>query len=406
MKALFLTNLYPYPLNSGGAIHSYTILKALSDIGCDIDLLCFKEKSEDVTEGIECISSATFILHKIITANNKLSMILKCFASLFTLEPFIVFKFRSNEMKKALKKQLKSSDYDFVYIDHFNLGVYYRTIKKYISSKNNSIILNEHNCEYKIMETNYMQENNLLKKCFFALETFKVKQYEIKLIENVDFTTVLTEEDYLDLKRVVKKDFKHAIIPVGIPKKPVKEVKNVADGCRLKLLFVGTLTWEPNNHGICWFVKNVMPLLNEKAELTIVGRNPSKELTTLCEKNTAVKILGFVDNLDKVYDDCDVMIAPIFIGSGQKVKVMEAFSRGCPVISTDFAVKGIPHTDGEDVIIANNAEEFVVAVEKLGRYEIRKAIAEKCYDIYKNCFSEETVIRSIQNYIKSLYKAH
>ena len=111
MKILFLTNLYPYPLNSGGSIHSHTILKALSDMGYGIDLFCFKEKSSSITEGIKCISSATFISHKIITANNKFSMILKCFASMFVLEPFVVFKFRSKKMRKALKKKLKSSSY-------------------------------------------------------------------------------------------------------------------------------------------------------------------------------------------------------------------------------------------------------------------------------------------------------
>lgn len=405
MKILFLTNLYPYPLNSGGNIHSHTILKALSKMGCDIDLLCFKEKNNDITERIKGISSTVFIPHKIITADNKLSMILKCFASLFTTEPFVVFKFRSRPMKKELKRRLLSSDYDFVYIDHFNLGVYYRTIKKYISP-NTPIILNEHNCEYKIMETNYMQESNFIKKCFLALETFKVKQYEIKLIEKVDFTTVLTDEDYADLKLEMKKDFRHVVIPVGIPKNTIKEVKNVADGSRLKLLFVGTLTWEPNNHGICWFVKNVMPLLKGKVELKIVGKNPSKELTDLCENNTDIEILGYVDSLDKVFDTCDAVIAPIFIGSGQKVKVMEAFSRGCPVISTDFAVKGIPHTDGEDVVIANNEAEFVAAAEKLSKYEFRKTIAVKCYEIYKNCFSEETVMSSIQNYIRDLSRFH
>lgn len=405
MKVLFLTNLYPYPLNSGGAIHSHTILKALSEMGCDIDLLCFKEKNNDVTEGIKVISSAAFISHKIITADNKLPMILKCFASLFMTEPFVVFKFRSRPMKKEIKRRLLSSNYDIVYIDHFNLGVYYRTIKKYIS-KNTPIILNEHNCEYTIMKTNYMQEKNLIKKCFLALETFKVKQYEIKLIKKVNFTTVLTEEDYADLKLAMKKDFRHAVIPVGIPKNTIKEVKNVTDGCCLKLLFVGTLTWEPNNHGICWFVKNVMPLLKGKAELKIVGKNPSKELVDLCENNTDVEILGYVDSLDEVYNICDVMIAPIFIGSGQKVKVMEAFSRGCPVISTDFAVKGIPHTDGEDVVIANNEAEFVEAVVKLNKYELRKVISEKCYKNYKSYFSEEVVIESIQNYINNLSEFH
>lgn len=406
MRVLFLTNLYPYPLNSGGAIHSHTILKALSQMGFDIDLICFKEKNDDITEKIEGVSSVTFIPHKIITADNKLSMICKCFISLLTDEPFVVFKFRSKLMKKELKRRLLLSNYNVIYIDHFNLGVYHRTIKNYINSKKIPVILNEHNCEYKIMETNYMQEKNFIKKCFLALETLKIKHYEIQLIDKVDFTTVLTEYDYIDLKSVLKKDFRHAVIPVGIPKNHIKEVNNVSEGSCLKLLFVGTLTWEPNNHGICWFVKNVMPLLDKKTELIIVGKNPSKELMDLCEKNTNVKALGFVDNLDKVYDECDVMIAPIFIGSGQKVKVMEAFSRGCPVISTDFAVKGIPHLDGENVVIANNEAEFVTAVEKLRKYELRKEVASKCYEVYKDNFSEEAVISSIHKYIKGLYESH
>lgn len=371
----------------------------------DIDLLCFKEKREDVAERIKGISSTTFIPHKIITVDNKLSMILKCFVSLFTIEPFVVFKFRSRPMKKELKRHLLLNDYDFVYIDHFNLGVYYRLIKKCIS-QNTPIILNEHNCEYKIMETNYMQERNFIKKCFLALETFKVKRYEIKLVKKVNFTTVLTKDDYADLKLAMKKDFRHAVIPVGIPKHTIKKVKNSTDAYRLKLLFVGTLTWEPNNHGICWFVKNVMPLLNGKVELKIVGKNPSKELVDICENNRNIEIFGYVDNLDKIYDTCDIMIAPIFIGSGQKVKVMEAFSRGCPVISTDFAVKGIPHTDGEDVVIANDEAEYVDAVVKLSKYELRKSISEKCYENYKNYFSEEAVIISIQNYIRDLSKCH
>lgn len=406
MKILFLTNLYPYPLNSGGSIHSHTILKALSDMGYGIDLFCFKEKSSSITEGIKCISSATFISHKIITANNKFSMILKCFASMFVLEPFVVFKFRSKKMRKALKKKLKSSSYDFIYIDHFNLGVYYPMIKKSVASKNTQIILNEHNCEYKIMETNYIQEKNFLKKSFLALEMHKVKRYEIRLIEKVDFITVLTEEDYDDLKQVSKKNFRHEVIPVGIPEHSIKYLKKATDERPVKLLFVGTLTWEPNNHGICWFVKNVMPLLKGKAELIIVGKGPSDELIGLCENNADINVLGFVDDLDEVYNDCDVMIAPIFIGSGQKVKVMEAFSRGCPVISTDFAAKGIPHQDGKDIIIANNEAEFVLAVEKMKNYELRKKIAGNGYEVYKNYFSEEAVIVSIQKYIRDLLISH
>lgn len=403
MRVLFLTNLYPYPLNSGGAIHSYTIIKALSKMGSDIDLICFKEKSSDVSDDIDFISSVTFVPHKIITADNKLSMTLKCFASVFTSDPFVVFKFRSKLMKKEVKRLLNSSNYDFVYIDHFNLGVYYKIIKKYISATT-PIILNEHNCEYKIMETNYTQENNPLKKLFLALETAKVKKFETKLIEKVSFTTVLTEDDYTDLKLAVKRDFRHAVIPVGIPKHAVKQIRNSIDENRLKLLFVGTLTWEPNNHGICWFVKSVMPLLDGKVELKIVGKNPSKELLSLCEKNSDIEVLGYVNSLDEVYDACDVMIAPIFIGSGQKVKVMEAFSRGCPVIATDFAVKGIPHTNGEDVFIANTEEEFVDAVDELNKYEIRQAVSKRCYEVYNSYFSEEAVINSIQKYINDLTK--
>lgn len=401
MKVLFLTNLYPYPLNSGGAIHSYMTIKALSEIGCDIDLICFNEKGNDISDGIKFISSTTFISHKIVTADNKLPMILKCFFSLFTLEPFVIFKFRSKSMKKEIKLHLSTNDYNYVFIDHFNLGVYYRIIKKYIFKKS-PIILNEHNCEYKIMETNYMQEKNPLKKCFLALEAAKVRKYETKLIKKVTFTTVLTQEDYADLRMAIKNDFRHAVIPVGIPRNKVKVIKDSTDGNRLNLLFVGTLTWEPNNHGICWFVKNVMPLLIGKVQLRIVGKNPSKELVSLCAKKSDIDILGYVENLDEVYDISDVMIAPIFIGAGQKVKIMEAFSRGCPVISTDFALKGIPHTNGEDVVIANNAKEFVNAIEKLNIYEVRQSMSKKCYEVYKKFFSEEAVTNSVHKYIKEL----
>lgn len=403
MKVLFLTNFIPYPIDSGAAIYTYTTLKALQEMGCEVDLYCFcDDKEPDPGALQDIVRNVVTVRHNIITAKHRLQMAFKLILSLFQAKPFTVFKFASRKMRHLLAEQLQTESYDLIVMGHLNLCVYYALARKYAS--HSPILLTEHNCEYRIFETRADEEDSYIKRCVYRLEAKKLKKYESMMIKKVDYTTVLTCEDEGNLQSAVGYAFPHAVIPVGIPDHKIKKVRMRAPSDTIRLLFVGTLTWAPNDAGICWFIENVMGELSAKykVELAIVGKNPSRELQSKASYFENVSLKGYVEDLDGVFNVNDIFIAPIFTGSGQKVKVMEAFSRGCPVIATSFAAVGISHEDGVNILIADTPEEFVTAVGKLTEENLYKRIAVNCRKTYEEEFSDGVVKEKIKGVVRKL----
>lgn len=398
MRILFLTNLLPYPLDNGGKIKTYTTLKSLSSNGHVIDLVCFREQiSEDTDSTYELkkiCNSVTTIYQKLTTAENKKYMMVMATKSLLSKYSFGTYKYLSNEMKSVIKNLFEENTYDCAYFDHLQLCVY----QKYISqlSPNIRMLLDEHNCETLIMKRNKKSSSNILKKVFLTLEAFKLQKFEIKSIMNADNTIVLSKEDYRELCKETRKNFAHSVIPIGIEDsdfiKEIREIDKIP-----KILFIGTLTWAPNNEGIIWYLKKVIPLLESKMKfhLYIVGKNPSEEVKRLAEEKENITVTGYVDSVDLYYDICDYMIVPLLAGSGQRVKIIEAFSKGMPVISTKIGAEGLEYKDGKSIFIADTPEEFVEKSEKIIELTTRKVLSENSKDVFERNYSIRAVSKKI-----------
>lgn len=406
MKILFLSNLLPYPLDIGGKVNSYTKLKALHSGGHTVDLLCFDQRQQVPGEDIAhmlliCRSVKTFHL-RLATADYKFHMMLKAAGSLFSRYSYGVYKFQSKEMVDYLKKLAKTEQYDCIYFNHLQLYVY----GKYTSVlwPKAKTVMDEHNCETMLMQR--MMENceNVLKKEFLKLETYKLRLFERRALSEMFHTIVLSQEDYLALKNVAGKDFRHTIIQTGVPDHGVKTCHQ-QQGPAINILFVGSLAWKPNDQGLVWFLTNVVPLLNEVGypyHLYIVGKSPSETVKRLAEKNTDITITGYVPDIGEYYERCSYMIVPLFIGSGLRVKILEAFSYGMPVVSTTTGAEGIQYTDGEDILIADSPETFVEQMKRMLDLDLRKKISDNCRAVYMQNHSIEAMGNKLNHLLDEL----
>ena len=218
MKILFLTNLLPYPLDNGGKIKTYTTLKALFNGNNSVDLLCFKETNNNLKPGIEELlkicNSIDEVFQRLTTAVNKHYMMAMASKSLFSSLPLSTYKFVSKDMRKKIEEK-KDTAYECIYYDHLPLFVYYPLCKKIWPNAKH--ILDEHNCEATIMSRNAQTASNLLKKLFLCYETKKVRRFESKSVLSANLTIVLSEEDYVMLRKAAGEDFNHTIIPIGVP---------------------------------------------------------------------------------------------------------------------------------------------------------------------------------------------
>ncbi len=386
MKILFLSNLLPYPLDNGGKINSYTKLQALHDGGHEVDLLCFDQRDEVPSEDLEqmlqiCHSVKTFYL-RITTEYFKVYMMLKAMCSLFSKYSYGVYKFQSKEMVNYLRKLAKTEKYDCIYFNHLQLYVYGTyTSRLWPDAKT---VLDEHNCETMIMQRSAENCKNIAKKLFLNLETYKLRRFERKALSEIFHTIVLSKEDYRALRKVSGRKFDHTIIQTGVPDYGVKKNHQQKED-RIHILFVGSLAWRPNDQGLVWFLTEVLPLLTREGypyHLYIVGKNASETVKKCAEQNENITITGYVLDVNEYYELCQYMIVPLFIGSGLRVKIIEAFSHGMPVISTSTGAEGIQYTDGEDILIADSPLEFVNKMKQMLDVDLRMKIADNCRKVY------------------------
>ena len=393
MRILFLTNLLPYPLDNGGKIKTYTTIKSFFEAGYEIDLLCFKEKNiqmyNEEQELLKICNTIEQVHLPLTTAENKKYMIFIAAKSLFSKLQFSIYKYKSNEMIEKIKAKI-SIQYDVIYFDHLPMCRYLDIVCK--CWPNARFILDEHNCETIITKRKAQKTRNFIKQGFLFFESLKLEKFEINSIKKMDRTIVLSKEDYNYLYSLTNCEFEHEIIPIGVLDRGVKKNKC---GDSLKILFIGTLTWEPNNLGLIWFLSNVLPIIEKEKinyHIYIVGKNPSLDIRKISEKyKNKITVTGYVDSIDEYYDECDCTIVPLFIGSGQRVKLIEAFSKGMPAISTTIGAEGLTYKDNENIIIADDEQKFANAIIAMNDFEFRTRIGENGRKVYENLYSLKAV---------------
>ncbi|ETJ20633.1 Glycosyl transferase group 1 [human gut metagenome] len=389
-KILFLTTELPYPTDNGGKIRTFNMLKSIHD-SYEINLVCFSEKVEVKQEVLQLkkICSEVHVVNKIYrNSKSNFNTIKNALVSIVKNKPFIVEKFNDKKYENIIKRLINSNEYTNVIIDHLPIAIYLDVLS------NQKIMLSQHNCEYLILKRRYEKEKNIIKKFYIWTEFLKTKNYEKNVCSKVDKVIVLSEEDK---KCIVHEDYKGeniAIIPISVETTYVKKhynhtVKNI--------LFLGTMSWYPNEHGILWFLKNVWKdilKINSDMKLYIVGNNPSDEIKSYSSEN--VIVTGYVDSVDEYIEKCDICVVPLFIGGGMRVKILECMAKGIPCISTSIGAEGIEYVDEEDIIIANNMNEFINSIKYLNKQTNIKRIVECANELIISKYSLNELGRKLK----------
>lgn len=129
------------------------------------------------------------------------------------------------------------------------------------------------------------------------------------------------------------------------------------------LLFYGAMNRPENYKSAIWFIENVLPELDEHYKLIIVGAKPVREL--LAYQSERVIIKGFVEEVKPYFEACLCLVAPLLLGAGIKIKILEAMSAGMPVITNEIGAEGIDLTDGINYLYCSKAQEYIEAIERL-----------------------------------------
>ncbi|CAG7856307.1 hypothetical protein MCAMS1_00739, partial [biofilm metagenome] len=193
----------------------------------------------------------------------------------------------------------------------------------------------------------------------------KMKETELAAIRAVDMATVISAAEYEWLHKELP-DQKIRVLPFS------RSVRGTDNGFldRRNLVFVGGYEHHPNVDAVQYFVNEIMPKLRKQlpgVRFNIVGSKVPPEVFALTSDD--VIIVGFVEDLNPFLDKMRISVAPLRYGAGIKGKVGSAMAVGLPVVATPLAAEGMPLTDGENILIAEDDQQFADATTKLYKDE-------------------------------------
>ena len=185
--------------------------------------------------------------------------------------------------------------------------------------------------------------------------------------------------------------------------------KDIIETTPMRLLFVGWLDFHPNKFGILHFVNNVFPLIKKvhpNVELHVVGKTKDEELKQHLNSIEGVKALGFVEDLSEEYENCRVIILPVYHGAGTSVKFVEGLMMNRPMVSTPMGSRGYEEKchDGKEYLLANTDEEFADKVNVLlSNTALAREIATDAYKAGMENYSAECFENIVVNNIKKVF---
>ncbi len=401
MKILQLTNKIPYPPRDGGAIATLNMSKGFANLGHDITILAMNTSKHyfDINQIPDTLKNKINI-HGI-KVNTKIKIIDAIRNLFFSKRPYNAERFISENYRNELVKILKSSDFDVIQLEGLYLAPYIPAIRKHSKG---IIALRAHNIEHEIWERIADQQKLSFKKFYCKEIARRIKKLKIDVINKYDVLIPITKRDGSRFNDLGNKMPVH-VVPAGIDtEKMIPQPEKIVFPT---VCHIGTLDWMPNQEGLIWFLKNVWKQLNElnpDLKFNIAGRNAPEWMNKFFDS----KNINFLGEIDDAYDFMNknaIMVAPLFSGSGMRVKIIEGMALGKAIITTPIGIEGIPATNRENVIIEETAEGFVKQIDKLVKNrEIINEIGKNAIMFVKNNFDNTNISASLIDFYRKQIK--
>jgi glycosyltransferase involved in cell wall biosynthesis len=386
MRVLLLTQVLPYPPDSGPKVKTYYVLKYLAQQH-DVTLVSFVRES-DRPEYIDHLKTLCEQVITVPITRSKSRDLAFLGRSLISGEPWMMLRDERPEMRQTLAGLAAREHYDIVHADQTNMGQY---ALPFTSSRK---VLDLHNALWmlyrRLAETTPPTSPM---KYILARDWPLLKRYEGALCRQFDAVTAVTEEDRALLIEAGAQD-DITVIPIAIDTDEQALVNRRPSAPHI--VHIGTMYWPPNINGITWFLDHVYPLVKREVpdvRCTLIGSRPPESITRRAQDDRTLTVTGYVEDPLPFLEDASMMVVPLQAGGGMRVKILNSLSQGIPMVSTWVGCEGIRVTHEHDILIADEAPAFAQAtIRLLTDYDLNERItrngrqtAEQLYDYRQAC---------------------
>ena len=365
MNILWLKTELLHPVDKGGKIRSYNMLKALKR-DCRITYLTLDDGTADTTArelASEYCHDLVCVPHQRrekFTAGFYVELALNLASDL----PYAIKKYESPEMRDEIKRLLASQRIDVVVCDFLAPAV------NMPPNLDCTTVLFQHNVEAMIWKRHYEVQTNTARKAYLYRQWQKMRAFEAKACPTFDSVIAVSREDREQMQQEYRLDNVFDV-PTGVDTAYFQPTGRIETRPH-HLVFTGSMDWLPNEDGIRYFTDQIMPRIKESVPdvtLTVVGRDPYPSLVELSKRDPSVTVTGRVEDVRPYIEEAAVYIVPLRIGGGTRLKIYEAMAMEKPVVSTTIGAEGLPVKAGEEIVLADTPEAFAESVVGLFRQE-------------------------------------
>ncbi len=378
MKILWVKHGKLLPVDTGGKIRTYNILRHLASRH-DVTLISFYSGQRSPAYAGEL---RQYFPNSIVIwtgAPEDSDGIIKqgahYIARAGSFVPYAVSKFTTREVRQIVKMKLDSGEFDVAVCDFLAASL------NFPKQLNTPTVLFQHNVEAFIWQRQAVCEKNWLKKLVFTAEAAKMRRYEAAAIKRFHHVIAVSDLDRKLMTGVEAE--KITVVPTGVDLQQFRPAEN-SPTLGHEVMFLGSMDWEANVDAVNYFCEKIWPRVLSRipdAKFRIVGRNPHPSVKKLaCD---SVEVTGTVPSVIDYLKVAAVVVVPLRIGGGTRLKIYEAMSMGKAIVSTAIGAEGLDVHDGQDIVLSEEADDFArriisllgdkAARELLGRAAVQTA---------------------------------
>ncbi len=365
MRILYFAPRECQPPNTGAKLRNYHLARQLSR-KAEVTYLGFQDEGSPSVQEMPDCKRVVAVEHK---GGYSFAKIVR---GLIGPTPLPMLNYTTREMTEELRQLIAENDFDVVQVEGIHLLSYLSIIRA--ASSRAVVVCDWHNIESELMRR-YSEQATGARKIYARATARKLEAFERHAMPAFDAHTVVSERDRARLLEIAP-GASVFLIENGVDTKhyaddEIEKVYEVwpqrSDAERNRLLFVGSMDYHANIDAVTNFARSAWPVIHNhhpQLRFTIVGRNPAPEVRSLAEIPN-VEVTGTVEDVRPFYREALTAIVPLRVGGGSRLKILESMAAGVAVISTRLGAEGLDVRDGENILMAETAQEFLRAITDL-----------------------------------------
>jgi glycosyltransferase involved in cell wall biosynthesis len=361
MRILLLTPALPYPAHQGGALRNHGIIRCLA--GHDVTLLSFHDAGGNYAPLESLCAGVITVPPPPRGTRDRLRDLL------LSDQPDLARRLESRAFCDTLETLLRTHKFDAIQFEGLEMGIYLPLARALQPGAR--LVYDAHNAEgalqAAIAEIERGRLRRLPARLYSHIQARRITRFEQRVCASADAVIAVSDEDAA-LLRPFRTDGRVFVLPNGIV---ADEYAPAATGAldlgEHALVFTGKMDYRPNVDAMLWFAESVLPHIRERVpdvRLTIVGQKPHPRLQGLAN-GESIALTGWVEQVQPFLHAASVYVAPLRMGSGTRLKLLEAMAAGRAIVATSAAAAGLCDEARAAMQIADGAAPFASSVVAL-----------------------------------------